>query len=87
VRQHEEEITRIGAKLSSKGDKQLLVRGGGGEAGNTGAVAFRNDAVGTPTPLLRARAVLERTGRPTSRSGRRGRDRCLRVERGYGAGP
>ena len=52
MRQHEEEITRIGAKLSSKGDKQLLVRGGGGEAGNTGAVAFRNDAVGTPTPLL-----------------------------------
>lgn len=55
-------MTRIGAKLVSKGNKELLARGGGGEAGNTGGVAFRDDAVGAPTLLLRARAVLENDG-------------------------
>ena len=55
-------MTRIGAKLLSKGNKELLARRGGGEAGDTGGVAFRNDAVGAPTTLLRARAALENDG-------------------------
>jgi hypothetical protein len=37
---HEEEVTKIGAKLLSKGNKELLARRGGGEAGNTGAWRF-----------------------------------------------
>jgi hypothetical protein len=52
---------KIGGKLLSKGNKQPLARRGGGEAGNTGAVAFQDDAV-APTPLPRARAVLENDG-------------------------
>jgi hypothetical protein len=46
----------------SKENKVLLVREGGGEAGNTGDVAFRDDAVVAPTPLLRARVVQENDG-------------------------
>jgi hypothetical protein len=49
-------------QLLSKGNKEMLARRGGGEAGNTGGVAFRDDAVGAPTPLPRARVVLENDG-------------------------
>jgi hypothetical protein len=59
---HEEGVTRIGAKLLRKENNELLARGGGGEAGNTGGVAFRDDVMGAPTPLLRAQAVLENDG-------------------------
>jgi hypothetical protein len=37
--------------------------------GDTGGVAFRNDAVGAPTPLLRARAVLENDGNAHAKVG------------------
>jgi hypothetical protein len=60
--QYSEANTRIGAKLLNKGNEKLLARRGGGEAGNTGGVAFRVDAVGAPSPLLRARAVLQNDG-------------------------
>ena len=51
---------KIGGKLLNRGNKQPLVRRGG-EAGNTGDVAFQDDAV-APTPFLRARVVLENDG-------------------------
>ena len=75
---------KVDGKILIKGKRELLARRGGGEAGNTGGPTFRDDAVGAPIPLLRA--ILENDRMPTLRLGRRGRDRCMRVERGYGVG-
>ncbi|KAI0265475.1 hypothetical protein BGY98DRAFT_1035653, partial [Russula aff. rugulosa BPL654] len=55
----------------------MLARRGGGEAGDTGSVAFRM------MPWVHQQLSYERellwktTGVPTSRLGRRGRDRCM----------
>jgi hypothetical protein len=42
-------------------DRRNAIEQRGGGAGNTGAVAFQDDAV-APTPLPRARVVLENDG-------------------------
>jgi hypothetical protein len=56
----------------------MLARQGDGEAGDTGGVAFRNDAVGAQLSYERE-LLWKTTGVPTSRLGRRSRDRCMRV--------